>query len=143
MSDKESLARDKLARLCQALADDVDKLTDEELLAESTENGDDVEAIAERVGELISDAIAEVGGRKLAAARAGYEARTLRPSAKVLQWSLEKKRELMFRFAESDHAVKKKLTLAARNGEETEADVDSFIEDLLELGAIDDEGNVT
>ena len=60
-----------------------------------------------------------------------------------MQWPVERKRALIQRFAKNDSALKQKLTLAARKGEDTEADMDSFIDDLIDLGIIDDEGNVT
>jgi uncharacterized protein (DUF58 family) len=93
MKNTERTAREKFARLCQALADDIDKLTDEEVLAETLECGEDVDAIASRVSTVISDAVSEIGNKKLTAARAGYSARILQSGTKVLQWPQEKKQE--------------------------------------------------
>ena len=91
---------------------------------------------------MIADAIADAGRRKLAAARAGYEARRAISQCNVMQWPQERKRALIQQFAQKDNTLKQKLTLAARNGKDTEADVNSFIEDLIELGMIDEEGNM-
>ncbi len=143
MSKEQKKACEKLERLCNALADDIDTMTDEELLAELEEAGEDVDSIAARTGALIVNAVADAGSRKLAAARAGYEAHKAGRQGNVLQWPMERKRALMQQFAQDDIALKQKLTLAARKGEDTEADVDSFIEDLIDLGVIDDEGNAT
>ena len=143
MNNEQNKAREKLERLCNALADDLDALSDEELLAEIKEAGEDVDAIATRTGALIADAIANSGRRKLAAARAGYETHKAGHRGNILQWPVERKRALIQQFARNDNALKQKLTLAARKGEDTEADVDSFIEDLIDLGVIDDEGNAT
>ena len=143
MSKDRSTVREKLERLCNALADDIDAMSDEELLAELEQADEDADAIAARTGALIADAIANAGRRKLAAARAGYEAHKAGRRGNVLQWPVERKRALIQQFAQNDNALKQKLTLAARKGEDTEADVDSFIEDLIDLGVIDDEGNVT
>lgn len=143
MSKEQNKAFEKLERLCNALADDIDAMTDEELLAELEEAGEDADAIAARTGALIADAIADTGHRKLTAARAGYEAHKAGRQGYVLQWPMERKRALIQQFAQNDNALKQKLTLAARKGEDTEADLDSFIEDLIDLGVIDDEGNAT
>ena len=144
MNKEQNKAREMLDRLRNALADDIDALSDEELLAELKEDGEDVDAIATRTGALIADAIANSGRSKLAAARAGYEIRKAAGHrSNILQWPVERKRALIQQFAQNDNALTRKLTLAARKGEDTEADVDSFIEDLIDLGVIDDEGNTT
>lgn len=143
MNKEQNKAREKLERLCNTLADDIDAMSDEELLAELKEAGEDANAIATRTGALVADAIVNSGRRKLAAARAGYKAQKAGQSGNILQWPVERKRALIQRFAENDNALKQKLTLAARKGEDTEADMDSFIDDLIDLGVIDDEGNVT
>ena len=143
MNKKQNEAREKLERLCNSLADDIDAMSDDELLAELKEAGEDADAIATRTGSLIADAMASVGRRKLAVARAGYAAHKAGQRSNVLQWPVERKRALIQRFAENDNALRQKLTLAARKGQDSEADVDSFIEDLIDLGAIDDEGNAT
>lgn len=143
MNKEQNKAREKLERLCNTLADDIDAMSDEELLAELKEAGEDADAIATRTGALVADAIVNSGRRKLAAARAGYKAQKAGQSGNILQWPVERKRALIQRFAENDSALKQKLTLAARKGEDTEADMDSFIDDLIDLGIIDDEGNVT
>ena len=143
MTKEQNKAREKLERLCNTLADDIDAMSDEELLAELKEAGEDADAIATRTGALVADAIVNSGRRKLAAARAGYKAQKAGQSGNILQWPVERKRALIQRFAENDSALKQKLTLAARKGEDTEADMDSFIDDLIDLGIIDGEGNVT
>lgn len=143
MNKEQNKAREKLERLCNTLADDIDAMSDEELLAELKEAGEDADAIATRTGALVADAIVNSGRRKLAAARAGYKAQKAGQSGNILQWPVERKRALIQRFAENDSALKQKLTLAARKGEDTEADMDSFIDDLIDLGIIDGEGNVT
>ena len=144
MNKKENEAREKLERLCDVLADEIGTLSDEELLAELKEAGEDADAIAERMSGLIADAIAEVGRRKMATARSGYETNQADRRSNVLQWPAHRKRAVVQRFAQNDGELKRKLTLAARAGKkDTEADMDSFLEDLIGLGVIDDEGNPT
>ena len=141
MTDKEKMAREKLFRLQDALADDLQNLSDDEILAEAKENGENVEEIATHTSSLISDVIRKNGQHRLAAARAAYDANTPADGANVLKFSLSKKREIVNAFAKNDNGFEEKLTLAARNGKDTEADIDSLLEDLIDLGEIDDEGN--
>ena len=145
MNKEKNEAHEKLERLCNALADDIEAMSDEELIAELEDTGEDANTIARRMGGLIANAIANVGRRKLATARAGYEAETRQTSHgnNVLQWPVSRKRDLIRHFAENDAELEQKLTLAAREGKDTEADMNSFIEDLIDLGVIDDKGNLT
>ena len=141
MNKSQNEAIEKLERLCNALADDMHSMSDEEMLAELEEAGEDTDAIATRADELITEAMAKVGRRKLEAARAGYVAHQIGHHRNILQWPLELKRHLIQHFAQNDAELNRKLTLAARKGENTEADMDSFIEDLIDLGVIDADGN--
>ena len=145
MNKSQNEAIEKLKRLCNSLADDMDSMSDEEMLAELEEAGEDADAIATRADELVAEAIAKVGRRKLEAARAGYMAK-MQPASyrgRVLQWPVNRKLALIQSFAQNDDAFKQKVTLAARKGKDTETDLDSFIEDLIELGVINDRGNAT
>ena len=44
--------------------------------------------------------------------------------------------------ANLNSAIDQKFTLAAREGRDTQADIDGLLEDLVELGVIDGEGNI-
>lgn len=145
MNKNQNEAIEKLERLCNALADDIDATSDKELLAELQQAGEDIDAIAKQTRELIAASIAKIGRHKMEAARAGYEAEMHQTGheSKVLHWPVSRKRELIQRFAQNNDALKQKLTLAARQEEDLKTDMDSFIEDLIDLGVIDDEGNVT
>ncbi len=144
MNKNQNEAIEKLERLCNALADDVDAMSDKELMAELQEAGEDTDAIAKRTRGLIADAIAKFGRQKMETARAGYEAEMHQTGHgnKVLYWPLSRKHQLIQHFAQNNDTLKQKLTLAARQEKDSEADMDSFIEDLIDLGMIDDEGNV-
>jgi len=142
MNKSQNDSIEKLTRLCNALADDMDSISDEEMLAELEEAGEDGDAIATHADQLIAEAIAKVGRRKLESARAGYVARQIGHHSNILQWPVERKRHLIQHFAQNDAELDRKLTLAARKAENTEADMDSFIEDLIDLGVIDADGNV-
>ena len=143
MSKEQNETQEKLERLANALVDDIDAMSDEELLAELDEAGEDAGTVAGQTRTLIADAVAKVGRRKLAAARSGYEANQTGHRSNVLQWPVNRKRALIHHFSRNDAELERKLTLAAREGKDTEADMNSFIEDLIDLGVIDDEGNPT
>lgn len=140
MTEKQKKAHEKLERLSNALADEIDALTDEEILAEAQEAGEDVDAIAARSSELIRAVVAEVGRRRLSVARSGYKTHQTVRGSSILAWPLEKKRALIQSLAKGGE-FGGKLTFATRKGEDTEADIDSYIEDLIELCVINDEGN--
>ena len=142
MTNNRDAARRQLDRLADALARDVDQLSDEELLREAQEDYGDADKAALATKNIIREAIAAYGKRRLAAARKAYEAKTAKGTAKVFELPAEWKRELVERFASNDNQLREKLTMAARNQENLEDDIDSFLEDLIELGVIDDEGNV-
>ena len=142
MNNNRDEARRQLERLADALARDVDQLTDEELLREAKEDYGDPDKAIFATKNIIQQAISAHGKRRLAAARRAYEAQNAIVGAKVFELSTERKRELVERFASNDNKLRERLTMAARNQESLEDDIDSFLEDLIELGVIDDEGNV-
>lgn len=137
---KSSDARLKLDHLGEALAKDLDALSDDELSEEIAADGD-VEKTVNHMKDLVESAIAESGRRRLARARQAYDAIGEKQRSKVIQLPLNRKKALVAHFANSGEALPERLTLAARNEDNSEADLDSLLEDLLELGVIDDEGN--
>jgi len=138
--NKSSDARAKLDRLDEALAKDLDTLSDEELFGEIAAESD-IEKTVNHMRHLVETAIAEAGRRRLAKARQAYKALAERPRSKVSQLPLGRKKELVVHFAHNAGALPERLTLAARNEDNSEADLDGLLEDLVELGVIDDEGN--
>jgi hypothetical protein len=138
--NKSSDARVKLDRLGEALAKDLDTLSDDELTEEIAADSDVAKTVNHMRG-LVESAIAEAGRRRLAKARQAYDAVAEKQRSKVIQLPLSRKKELVAHFAHSAGPLPERLTLAARNEDNSEADLDSLLEDLLELGVIDDEGN--
>ena len=130
MTNNRDEARRQLDRLADTLARDVDRMTDDELLQEAAETRGVIEATITRHGK-----------RRLTTARHAYEVYISKVRSKVVELPLEKKRALIDKFARKDNQLRERLTMAARNEEDSEADIDSFLEDLVELGIIDDEGN--
>lgn len=112
-------------------------LSDESVMAEAEETCGNAAKVAADVRVKVQAAVAEAGRRRLAEARKAIDA-DRSAGGNVLQWPLQRKRELLARVRQGTTA----LTLAARQGEdETENDLDSLIEDLVDLGIIDEEGN--
>lgn len=130
-----------LNRLLDELADDLMNLSDAELLAELTADGLDVEAEALAARDAIAGGVARAGQLRLAAARAAVsrdrKARVVRTPLRA-----DRRDAVLARFASNDPKLKNRLTMAARKGEGiTEKEMDAILDDLRELGAIDDEGN--
>ena len=137
MSEREDAAG-KLGRVADALAEDLMALSDRELADELAEAGIDTKKVADQAQATIAAAISSAGKRRLAAARAGASRAAVRGVTDVLLLPLAEKRRIVERFAANDAGLSRKLTLAARKGEaETEADTDSFLRALVELGVID------
>ena len=142
MNNNSDKARRQLERLADALVRDIDQLTDEELRRETKEDYDDPDKAIFATKNVVQQAISAHGKRRLTAARRAYEAQSAIVGVKLFELSTERKRELIERFANNDNKPRERLTMAARNQENLEYDIDSFLEDLIELGVIDNEGNV-
>jgi len=138
---KDSDARIKLDRLGEALAKDLDALSDDELMEEIAATDEERQKTVSHTRSLIEEAIATSGQRRLAKARQAYDAIRGKARDKVTELPLDRKKALVAHFAKNPQALPEKLTMAARNEANSEADLDSLLQDLLELGAIDDEGN--
>ncbi len=125
-----------LDRLADALVDDILNASDEDILAEITEEYGDPARIAAEMRALFERTVLEAGKAKLALAKqAAAEAR--QKGATVLSIDPAEARRRYERMTAN-------LTLAARKGEgQSERDVDGAIEDLAELGAFDEEDDGT
>lgn len=99
-------------------------------------HGDPATAAA-RVRARVVAAVVTAGKRRLAEAKEAIGA-TPSSGATVLMWPAASKRALLARLRTSHQG----LTLAARDGrEESDADLDSLLEDLIDLDVIDEQGN--
>lgn len=133
----------KLLRLADALVADLMSLTDEELLRETTEDGDDPEAVAAEVRIALQATVLHEGKARLARARGDLDAaRTARAGSVLLSLPLPRKQQILGQFAANDGRLRERLTMAARKGEgASEREVDNILQDLRDLGAIDEDGN--
>ena len=139
MTGDSKKERESLDRLANALVDDILEISDEELLAEVLDDGDDPDEIAEDVRALFERTLQEEGKARLAAARKAVAESWWKGSAVVSIDPAARRRRYESMIAD-DPELSAKLTMAARKGEgQSERDADSAIEDLAELGAFDDE----
>lgn len=135
MTDPKS-DRAALDRLADALAEDILNASDQDILAEVKEDGEDPAAIAAEVQALFAKAKAKVAKRQLAEAKAGAAASRCRP-ANVVRLDPAKERKILDRALTHDPETAAKLTLAARKGEAlSDEDVHGILEDLAELGIL-------
>lgn len=142
MRKKSEEAKLQLSRLSDALALDVDNLTDEELFEEFENMDCDPKTVMSDIQALIGRAVTDYRKQRLASARAGFDAHKSRCRSTIVQLPVDVKKALVDRFAANNDQLQEKLTIAARNEDDIQADIDSFLEDLVELGVIDDEGNI-
>lgn len=132
-----------LFHLSDALVDDLMALSDEDLLAEVRESGADPETVARQLREQIEARVASDNRARLERARDEMNAaRAARASSGVVNLSLARKQQILGQFAANDGSLRQRLTMAARKGDgASEREIDDILRDLLDLGAIDDEGN--
>lgn len=135
--------RQKLNRVLGALVDDLAAMTDAELHEEARAAGQDPAVLANEVDAVLNAALRADGKRRLGEARSQLDAvRAVRRSASVTELPLADKQRILDGFAANDQTLRQRLTMAARKGEgASEQEIDTILADLVELGAIDDEGN--
>lgn len=132
---------DPLASAIDMLVQDILEMSDEELLREVKERGEDPKEIAERMRALFGKAIAVQGRQRLAAARSAVNADASRRATSMNRDPAAARRRLdsiMQRFP----GTAAKLTMAARKGNGlSDNDVLSMLEDLEELGITGEDEN--
>jgi len=139
MTNDTSEAKLQLERLRDALVEDILNTADEEILAEATENYSDPDAVADRMRDLVNRAILDAGKAAMAKARSAVREDARQSTSNVVHLPVERKRALVNKALSDDPGLSQKLTAAARKGEElSERDLDSILEDLRELGVIDE-----
>ena len=131
--------RTKLETLFANLAQGVENASPEDLLAEAKAEGQDTEQIASNVRATLFNAVRSFEQRKLHAARHGYRKRSteLKSRRIVLPSTPTERLALLKRAAGNDERVAK-VTARFRDFKDlTDEDVQSALEDLIELGALD------
>lgn len=138
MNDKH---RNKLPiSVADMLAEDILKLSDAELLKEAKEDFNDVASEVSKARNAINSAILKSRKARLFAAKVQLEnKRSTTNQSNVLKFTLNDKMSLINQAKKSV----KSLTLAARNEDEmSESDINGMLQDLVDLGVIDENGNI-
>ena len=140
MSGKTKTPSSDLSRLREELAADVMDTSDEDIFLEVRDRGIDPEAAASRVASVLQRAILDSGKQKMTSARESLQSQKL-VNKRSDPIDISKARALLEKAVKSDANLQQRLTLAARNGESLpDSDVQSLVDDLLELGILNDEG---
>jgi len=126
--------------VADAFAEDILDLSDDEVMREAQEKYRDVELEISNTRNVINSAVMKSRKSKLAAAREHLDSnRNQNHPTNILSLSIGDKRKLITQAKQSVDS----LTLAARNEEEmTESDADGLLQDLIDLGVIDEDGNI-
>lgn len=130
--------REALDRLADALVEDVLGASDAVILAETKEDGEDPEIVADAMRALFEKVVAADGKTRMAAARAAVAA-DRRRSAVVIPFDPIAARRLLDRALARDPEAANKLTMAARKGKTgdlSDDEVRSLLEDFRDLGAL-------
>jgi hypothetical protein len=132
-SDK---AKHAIERLVDEMDRDVSESSEEELLTEAVENYGTVDNMMDRFAEIVGAAEAH-GQEQHSASALRVEGSTT--GGNVFEWPHERKRKLL---DEVSRIFQGELTAAARNGNESDEDLDFMIEKYIKIGVIDSEGKI-
>jgi hypothetical protein len=133
--------RNKLPLLvADMLVGDILDSSDEEILSEAREKYDDVDSEIEKTRNIINAAVIESRKSRLSDAKEELENnKAAKQKTNILSLSISDKRNLINQAKKSVNS----LTLAARNEEEmSESDADGILQDLIDLGVIDENGSI-
>ncbi len=126
--------------IANLIVEDILDATDQEIMQEAiSEYGKNVDKEVEKMKKLIEKSINRYKKDQLIEARRKYEEESNKSKNKVVSLTFERKKQILDEAYKMDNG----LTLAARKGNATsEKDVDSMIDDLIELGVLDKDGNL-
>lgn len=134
--------KEKLDRIHQAILETILEESPEELRQGLIEQGDDPDRIVDEQREMIASAIAQFRRTRLMAARAAWDIERQNVRKFRLPASPAERKTELDRIMKSPNAPQ---TLAARsdNGQEmSDEEITSLLEDLLELGFVDNKNKV-
>ena len=142
MSADKSPSKMDLKTLFDNLAESTEQAAPTELLAEAKAAGQDTERIAAEVKNTLLDAVRTFEQRKLQAARSAYRTRsTMRHTRRFAMPSTPVERLRMLTDVATNDKRVARVTAKYRDLKEmSDEDVQSALEDLMELGAFDDIG---
>ncbi len=122
------------------LVDDILESSDDDILNEAREQYGDINSEVEKTRNIISIAVMKSRKSRLSLAREQLEkSNKVKNDSNILTLPISEKRKLINHAKDSISS----LTLAARNGDEmSESDTDGILQDLIDLGVIDENGNI-
>lgn len=131
-----------LKALFDDLAEAVEQAPPEDLLAEAKAAGQDTERIAAEVKNTLLEAVRGFEQRKLHAARSAYRTRSAaRHTRRIAMPATPAQRRRMLMDAATTNNRVARVTAKYRDLKDlSDEDVQSALEDLMELGAFDDIG---
>ena len=149
MSADKNRSKMDLETLLDNLAEAVEHASPEDLLAEAKAAGQDTEQIASEVKSTLLDAVRSFEQRKLHAARHTYRKRSTELGRRriALPATPDARRRLLFDAATNNRHVAQVTARFRDLRELSDEDVQSALEDLMELGVFDnaadqsDDGN--
>lgn len=123
----------KLARMDDLVMDDLFAISDDQLLAEATEDGVDVAAVGTAGRQALERAVLAAGKLKLQRIR---EEMASDANKKVVSINVKATRSELQGILSRNRDAANKLTMAARNQSDDVQDHEGILEDFIELGAI-------
>lgn len=126
-------AQAKLARMDDLVMNDLFAISDDDLLAEATEDGVDVAAIGAAGRQALERAVLAAGKLKLQRIR---EEMASDAKKKVVPINIKAARSDLQGILSRNRDAANKLTVAARNQSGDVQDDEGILEDFIELGAI-------
>lgn len=141
MSSRESDAELELVRVIDGIAESLLTASDEEILEEARQAGEDPEAIAREQRSLLLSIVRKHRKEKLAKARRDYEEQTsrMRDQTYDLPGTAEARLDLLIAALNSQPGLEAALTLQHREFRKiSDEDVQSYLRQLDELGVLDE-----
>ena len=129
-----------LQAILDALAESVVEESDDQLLAEVKESGQDPNALLAHVQDVLRQAVKQTQQRPLRDARKAYEARriALQENSYALPESADERRSLFMNVVAKNPSVSGMLTARFREFEKLEdEDIRSCLKQLADLGLLD------
>jgi hypothetical protein len=142
MSADTNPSKMDLTALFGDLAEAVKQASPEDLLAEAKAAGQDTERIAAEVKNTLLEAVRGFEQRKLHAARSAYHEKSIarHPRRFIMPATAAERRRMLTNAATIDKRVARVTAKYRGLTELSDEDVQSALEDLIELGAFDDVG---
>ena len=141
MSSKPRDYRRELEGILDGLAESIEAATPEEIVADAQAAGENPDAIANTVRKTLLDAVKIFEQRKLEAARQAYRmhATSGEPRRFCLPDTTHQRRQLLSSVFQNKPRLGEVLTIQHRSFDDlSDEDVQSALEELAELGLLDD-----